>query len=176
MEKKMNQVEFNSAFERLCGNYNKKPKDVEAKGTGLYGRFGNYSIKEFEKVMDRVMDREKFFPTISHFVTVLNTSKKGVNESEYPHCKVCNNNVGGFVSMIERYEFKDGKRRIVEKYHWSLEKQIELRMRNNGVEYYDVSYSCRCPKGIDLHNARDENPPLIKPEEFEELKHFNSGV
>ena len=32
------------------------------------------------------------------------------------------------------------------------------------------------PKGLDLYNARDENPPLIKPEEFEELKYFNSGV
>ena len=144
----MNQVEFNSAFERLCGIYNKKPKDVEAKGVAFYRRFCNYPINVFEEAIDSVVDKEKFFPTISHIVDALNAYEKGVSGREYPHCPVCNNNVGGFVSMIGGYEFKDGKCRIVEKYHWSLEKQIELRMRNNGVEYYDESYSCRCPKRI----------------------------
>ena len=121
MEYKMNQIEFNSAFERLCGNYNKKPEDAEAKGVAFYKRFGNYSINVFEKAIHNVMDKEKFFPTISHIITALNVSKKSVNEREYPHCTVCNNNVGGFVSMILGYKYKDGKDRIVEKHRWSLE-------------------------------------------------------
>lgn len=172
----MNEMQLNIPFNRLCRNYDKKIDSMSEKKADFLKAFRNVDIRDFEFAVNTLIsDTERFdrFPTIAQVYKYIKKEQKVASEKDYSECKACENSPHGLLSIILGYKFVNGKDTVVERHFWSLEKKIELRKRDNGIRYYDYSFACRCPKGIDFYNARGESPPLITPEEFEELKARN---
>jgi hypothetical protein len=174
----MNEAELMLPFNRLCREAEKNIDTMTAKKADFLRSFRRVHVTDFKAAVDKLVnDSERYqrFPTTGEMWKYIKRTQKTAPERKYPDCKACDNSADGLVTMILGYKIKDNEDKIVERYHWSLAKKIELRKKNNGIRYYDFSFACRCERGLAFCNARGGSPPPITPEEFEELKAYNES-
>ena len=180
----MNGYQFSELWELLCRNYGKDIGKMKKTEEDFFRSFKYIHVDVFDRAVNTLVndvDRvERFkeyekFPTLGELRKYIKRIQKAASETKYPDCKACENSPSGLVSMILGYKIIDGEDKIVERHHWSVAKKIKLRKEDNGIRYYDFSFACRCERGFALCNARGGNPPPITPEEFEELKAYNTN-
>ena len=173
----MNAMQLDLSFNRLCTNWDKNVESMAGKKAEFLKLFRNVHIDDFDIAVDTVIkDHERFdkFPTGGEMWKYVKRVQKSPIEKKYPECKACDNGIVSIVfgyKLIENKETGEWKDKVVERHHDTLLNRKNFN--SDGVRYYTYALACRCECGRDYAN-RMESASILQ-EEFEELKHFNSG-